>query len=60
MLQFLLEEHGGELVEGSAPCEPLMTGARRLKVDMVDSQILKSYMQVVDALVHAGGLVGTY
>ena len=47
-------------MQRSAPGEPLVAGAGRLVVDMVYTQTFKSYVQVMNALIHARWFIGTY
>jgi hypothetical protein len=53
----LSEEHRSELMERTAPCEPLVTSAWRLIIYMVHTEFIQCHMQVVDTLIHASRLV---
>jgi len=55
----LSEEHRSELMERTAPCEPLVTCARRLIIYMVHAEFIQCHMQVVNALIHTSRLVGS-
>ena len=46
-------------MEGATPCEPLVACAWRFIIHMVDAQAVKSYMKVINALIHACRLVCT-
>ena len=45
-------------MQGAAPGEPLVAGARGLVVDVVHAEAVEGAVQIVNALVHAGRLVG--
>ena len=46
-------------MERTTPCEPLVACAWRLIIYMVHAQAVKSYMKVINALIHACRLVCT-
>ena len=47
-------------MQGAPPGKPLVAGSRRLVVYVLYAKAVQRYVEVIDALVHSGRLVGAY